>query len=663
MPTLPVAKFEPLLRSRSANCFTTVVHVRSIKHARQAIVVKVTQVVDAVPSTEQLLAENRALRRALSKVQGVPPEEVRFELDGEERLGNGAATIEAAPAAAHRQPSSKGVTIAPAPEQVSLKAIEKGIRWPEPSEEAFWERSPRSEPVSLGASGSGSSVRDPRSLHVVHMTAEMAPIAKVGGLGDVVTGLARACLARGHNVEVMLPFYESLPEDEIEDLHHERDFDCPKGRVWDGQMQHSSLRTSVFRGKIDSIPVLLLRPDWDACNIFRGGRIYGGSYNELEAYLYFSRACLEFLRISGRQPEVIHAHEWQLSAVPMLYWDVYHSGGLSRPRVMLTIHNMDNSGECRQDEFAYTGIPGEAFATVDKALDERTIGHNPERLCLMKGGIIYSNAVTTVSPTYAREALEGGAAGWLRSTLAKPEVCGKFKGLLNGIDTALWDPATDPLIPAPYTPERLEGKAMCKRYLQQGLGLDVNPEKPIIACITRLVPQKGIHLIRHAVYRTAELGGQFLLLGSGHADGDFRAMAANDFKDSRDVRLMVMYSEQLAHLMYAAADMVLVPSLFEPCGLTQLVAMRYGAIPIVRSTGGLADTVTDVDAGSEDGNGYSFSGMDNASLNTALDRAMQTFKEDRGRWTELSQRNMRIDWSWEKSAGSYVDIYNHLSSY
>ncbi|EIE18024.1 soluble starch synthase [Coccomyxa subellipsoidea C-169] len=593
--------------------------------------------------------------------------QVRFDLVDEEAVSGDSAAASASADAAAQQPAGRSVTTAPAPKEVTLEVIEGGISWPQPQEEAFWERPPRSEAElwHAGASSSGPVVRDQRSLHVVHMTAEMAPIAKVGGLGDVVTGLARACLSRGHNLEVMLPFYESLPEDQIEGLQHDRDFDCPKGRVWDGKMQPGSLRTSVFRGKIDGIPVLLLRPDWGACNIFRGGRIYGGSYNEVEAYLYFSRACLEFLKISGRQPEIIHAHEWQLSAVPMLYWDVYHASGLSRPRVMLTIHNMDNSGECRQDEFAYTGMPGEAFATVDKALDERTIGHNPERLCLMKGGIIYSNAVTTVSPTYAREALEGGAAGWLRSTLAKPDVRGKFKGLLNGIDTALWDPATDPLIPAPYTPERMEGKALCKRYLQQGLGLDVSFDKPIVACITRLVPQKGIHLIRHAVYRTAELGGQFLLLGSGHADGDFRAMAAQDFKDSPDVRLMVMYSEELAHLMYAAADMVLVPSLFEPCGLTQLVAMRYGAVPIVRSTGGLADTVTDVDDGrrSAEGNGYRFSGMDNASLNTALDRAMQTFRDDRERWTDLSRRNMRIDWSWENSARSYVDIYNQLASY
>jgi starch synthase len=157
----------------------------------------------------------------------------------------------------------------------------------------------------------------------------------------------------------------------------------------------------------------------------------------------------------------------------------------------------------------------------------------------MQGGIIYSNSVTTVSPSYAAEALDGGAAGWLRATLARPEVRAKFVGVLNGIDTALWDPARDPLIPAPFTPERLEGKALCKRYLQRGLGLAEAPEKPLVACITRLVPQKGIHLIRHAVYRAVELGGQFVLLGSGHADGDFRAMADADFRDSRDVSLKV----------------------------------------------------------------------------------------------------------------------------
>lgn len=255
-------------------------------------------------------------------------------------------------------------------------------------------------------------------------------------------------------------------------------------------MTLGSLRTSVYTGHIDGVPVVLVRPDWGSCSIFRGGRIYGGSCSELEAYLYLCRAALEYLKVSGSDPDIIHVHEWQTSALPMLYWEAYHSQGLSKARIVLTIHCLDNPGECRQEEFAISGLSGEGFATVDKALDERTIGHNPERLCLMKGGMVYSNAVTTVSPGYANEAMTGGAAGFLHATLAQPHIRSKFQGVLNGIDVSFWDASRDPLIPASFSQDDMTGKSTCKRYLQKGLGMRES-DGPVVACITRLVPQKA----------------------------------------------------------------------------------------------------------------------------------------------------------------------------
>ena len=176
------------------------------------------------------------------------------------------------------------------------------------------------------------------------------------------------------------------------------------------------------------------------------------------------------------------------------------------------------------------------YADINKALDERTIGHNPERLNLLKGGMVYSNQITTVSPTYAEEARSGGAAGFLRTVLGEPHIGAKFSGVLNGIDTSFWCPSTDPLIPAPFNAQWAKGKALCKKFLQKGLGMKVDAKAPLAVCITRLVPQKGIHLIRHSVHHMAGNGAQFVLLGSGHADGDFRGMADNDFKDSKAVR-------------------------------------------------------------------------------------------------------------------------------
>jgi starch synthase len=306
------------------------------------------------------------------------------------------------------------------------------------------------------------------------------------------------------------------------------------------------------------------------------------------------------------------------------------------------------------------------FASVDKALDERTIGHNPERLCLLKGGIVYSSAVTTVSPTYAQETLTGGTAGFLQSTLAKPEVTNKYMGILNGIDTDVWNPATDPYLPACFSSQIPNGKSLCKKYLQRGLGMNEDPEKPLVAVISRLVPQKGIHLIEHAAVQTMEKGGQFVLLGTGHASGGLQGIAHDRFRDNKDMSMLFMYSEPLSHLIYAAADMFLVPSMFEPCGLTQMIALRYGGVPIVRRTGGLADTVRDVSAsGSNDaapplrGNGFVFDGVDAGSLEEALDRAFSMYTTSPQAWHSLSTNNMKesICLSWDGSGASYEQLY------
>ncbi|PNW71709.1 hypothetical protein CHLRE_16g665800v5 [Chlamydomonas reinhardtii] len=610
-------------------------------------VAKVDEMVSVDEELTRLRKENELLRAQLALYQQNQQPSV------------GAAAV-APPAAATK------VLEKPAPAKQA--SVDGGIIWPKPGE-AFWERSPRASPMPLqgGAAEAPPVERDGNPMHIIHITAEMAPIAKVGGLGDVVTGLAKAALARGHFVTVMLPFYECLPKDQIEGLKHECDIEVPKGYRWDGEIRVGPLKTSVFWGRVQGCPVYLIKPADDTnCNIFRGGRIYGGSYNEMEAYLYFCRACLEYLNVSQQNPHVLQLHDWHAAAASMLYWDVYNPNGFSRTRLMLTIHNLDNTGETRQDEFFFTGVPGENFATIDKALDERTIGHNPERLNLMKGGIVYCNAVTTVSPTYANEVLNGGAAGWLRSTFARPELRSKFHGILNGIDCEEWNPATDALLPANFDADRPAGKALCKEFLQKGLGLEVDPRKPLVAVVSRLVPQKGIHLIKAALFRTVEKGGQFVLLGSGHSDPAFRQLADGQFKDHPNCRLKIMYSERLAHMIYAAADVVVVPSMFEPCGLTQMIALRYGAVPLVRRTGGLADTVFDVDgpAGgpAQPRNGFVFDGSDDGALHGALDRALTLYTTQPERWAALQQDNMRLDVSWGKSAKSYVDVYRSISA-
>jgi starch synthase len=498
-----------------------------------------------------------------------------------------------------------------------------------------------------------------RALSIVHIAAELAPHAKVGGLGDVVAGLARACVSRGHDALVCLPFYECLPEGAVNGLAAVDAFDVLRGGG------RPPLGVTVHTGTLDGVPVALFRPDWGASPLFRGARIYGGNHSEVDAYLFLCRAVLDWLSravASGDRPrpDSLHQHDWQCAPAAMLFWHAYARALNPGAAVVLTIHNFDSAGECRTDEWkAGTGYPATPFATVDRALDERTIGHNPERLCLLKGGIVYANGgVVTVSPTYAREAAEGGAAGWLRSTLLRPDVRRRFLGVLNGIDVDAWNPGTDAWLPLPYTASTAAaGKSASKKFVQLGLGLALDPAAPLAVCISRLVPQKGVHLIRHAAIHVAGTGGQFVLLGTGHADGEFRALADGQFRDSPSAKMCLFYSEALAHLLYAAADFVVVPSMFEPCGLTQLIALRYGAVPVVRSTGGLADTVTDVDADPAHGNGFAFTGADEASLDGALGRALAMHRDRPGDWAGLVSRNMAEDVGWAAAAGEYVRLY------
>lgn len=529
--------------------------------------------------------------------------------------------------------------------------------WPSPSDEIpFWKKDFPSWGVSPDVPADIN--KDSDRMYIIHVTAEMAPIAKVGGLGDVVTGLARACLSRGHTVEIMLPFYECIQKQQIKDLALITTYESYHDGNW--------VPTNAYRGVVSGIPVVFIEP---SNHFFKGQDVYGGSYNELEAYLFFSRACLEWMQVTATQPDIIHVHEWQAGALPLLYWDMYHYLSLKKPRIVLTIHNMEHYGECSQEQLSKSGLDGSIYTTIDKAIDDRTIGHNPERLSLLKGGIVYSNAVVTVSPTYLKETI---CTGWLASTLLSNR--DKYFGVLNGIDTAMWNPATDIFLPVKFNAQKPEGKKLCKYYVQRGLGLasegtldgnhlpDITCKVPLVVCITRLVPQKGLHLISHAIKRVEELGGQMVILGKAsdvRVEREFEGLAKLH-NQGPSIRILLMFSEELSHMLYAAADMVLVPSMYEPCGLSQMIGMRYGAVPVVRKTGGLADTVFDMDdqSNNDRANGFVFEGIDEGSLNWALDRAFAHYREKADEWNGIIGKVMEVDNSWNNTAGKYIEVYN-----
>ncbi|CAI5500877.1 unnamed protein product, partial [Closterium sp. Naga37s-1] len=447
--------------------------------------------------------------------------------------------------------------------------------------------------------------KDRRPLHVVHIAAEMAPVAKVGGLADVVTGLSRALQQRGHLVEVVLPKYDCMDYSRIHDLKHVSvEFSC----YFDGQ-QHPC---KIWRGIVEGLPVYFLEPQHPA-RLFWRGAFYGCS-DDFRRFSFFCRAALEFLAASGKRPDIIHTHDWQTALVAPLYHDVLMPRGFTSARLAFTCHNMEYQGTDAPPALAACGLDPARHNTADGMRDPNA----GNRINALKGGIVYSDMVTTVSPTYAMEVRGPEYGRGLQGVLQQH--AGKFRGVLNGIDNVAWDPTTDPLLHHHYSAQDAVqgGKAANKAHLRALLGLSdqgSDAHKPLVVCVTRLVPQKGVHLIRHAIFRARERGAQFVLLGSSPVPDiqrDFEGIAVQ-MAGSGDVRLVLKYDENLSHLLFAAADLAIIPSIFEPCGLTQLIAMRYGAIPLVRRTGGLADSVFDVDDDSvpmDSRNGFCFTKAD-----------------------------------------------------
>ncbi|KAI3740949.1 hypothetical protein L2E82_31424 [Cichorium intybus] len=454
---------------------------------------------------------------------------------------------------------------------------------------------------------SGGITKEP-PMHIVHISVEMAPIAKVGGLADVVTSLSRAVQDLNHNVDIILPKYDCL------NLSNVKDFGFHKSYSWGGT------EIKIWFGKVEGLSVYFLEPQ---NGLFWKGCIYGCN-NDGERFGFFCHAALEFLLQSGSHPDVIHCHDWSSAPVAWLFKDEYMHYGLSKARIVFTIHNLEFGAQ----------LIGKAMAYADKA--------------------------TTVSPTYSRE-----VAG---NPVIAPHLY-KFHGILNGIDPDMWDPFNDKFLPVSYTWENVvEGKKAAKEALQQKIGLK-RADVPLVGIITRLTHQKGIHLIKHAIWRALDRGSQVVLLGSApdpRIQNDFVNLASQlHSTHNEQARLCLTYDEPLSHLIYAGSDFILVPSIFEPCGLTQLTAMRYGSIPIVRKTGGLYDTVFDVEHDKERAqsqglqpNGFNFEGADAAGVDYAVNRAISAWYDSREWFNSLCKVVMEQDWSWNRPALDYLELYH-----
>ena len=472
-------------------------------------------------------------------------------------------------------------------------------------------------------------------MKVLYAASEAVPFCKTGGLADVAGSLPPALAAQGVETAVILPLYRLVKERFADQLT----FLCYD--YVDLAWRHAYC--GLFSLKKDGVTWYFL----DNEQYFGRPELYGCA-DDGERFGFFSRAVVKMLDHLDFWPDVIHCNDWQTALIPIyLKDDGVREERYRSVRTVLTIHNIEYQG--RYDPYCLGGLFG-----LDRGwVDDGTLLLDGD-LNLLKGAILTADAVNAVSPTYAQELKNPYFAHRMEGILTQ---CGyKLSGVLNGIDMKLYDPAADPRIAANYTAENISGKAADKAALQKALGLRPEPETPIIAMVSRLVTHKGLDLIREVMGDIMELPVQFVLLGSGDAAyEDFFRHTAERWPERMAIRLG--YDEALSMAIYAGADLFLMPSRSEPCGLSQMIAMRYGTVPIVRETGGLKDTVQPYEAWRDAGTGFTFANYSSADMLHVLREAAYLYKDYPDAFARLRRRAMERDFSWNRSAGDYLKIY------
>ncbi|MCX6908118.1 MAG: glycogen synthase GlgA [Verrucomicrobia bacterium] len=474
-------------------------------------------------------------------------------------------------------------------------------------------------------------------MRIILVGSEMAPFVKTGGLADVIGALSRELAALGHEVVTFLPLYRAVKEKAAAAQCVSNNIRVPLGG-----------RSVV--GAIYELPlaerqrVVFVRQD----ELFDRAGLYGEAdrdYTDNAArYLFFSKAVVASIPALRFVPDVLHAHDWQAAFVP-LWWSRTLAPAW-RLRTVFTIHNLAYQGMCPREQFELTNLPADYFG-VDGL--EFYGGVN-----LLKAGLLYSDVLTTVSRHYAEEIQTKeygcGLEGLLKSKRAK------LHGVLNGADYTAWNPLTDRCIAANYDRRSLANKVVCKRGLLDALGLPVERAwAPLIGMVSRIVEQKGYDLVAEAVPQMVTMGASLAILGKGDAKLEKRLQKLAERFPTR-LSLKLGFDEALAHQIEAGADMFLMPSRFEPCGLNQMYSLRYGTVPIVRATGGLADTVQPYHPGAQTGNGFLFDACTPDALLGAVARALETYRQ-RQHWARVVQNGMACDFSWRKSALQYLSLY------
>lgn len=477
-----------------------------------------------------------------------------------------------------------------------------------------------------------------KKMQIVFASAECAPFVKTGGLGDVAGSLPAALVRAGAEVIVMVPKYATIKDEYKAQMEHFADFYVSLG--WRNEY------CGLEKLEHDGVTYMFV----DNEHYFARDYPYG-FFDDGERFAFFSKAITESLQHlpEGFECDILHCNDWQTALAPVFLREFYQGLPLyDRVKTVFSIHNVAFQGQfsdtVMEDILGVAHIPA---AATQLRCDACSINY-------MLGALHYADAITTVSPTYASEIQTPEFGEGLDGVLRERSYA--LQGILNGIDVAAFDPATDKRIAANYTVEDRSGKAVCKAKLQEELGLEVRDDRPLMVMVTRLTRQKGMDLVMYALDRILAGGVQVAVLGTGDRDYEDGLRYFQD-KYPGTMAARIEFDPALSQRMYAAADMFLMPSKFEPCGLSQIIAMRYGTLPIVRETGGLKDTVQPYNEFTGEGTGFSFSNFNGDEMGDAVFRAARLFWDNRDAWNQLVTQAMSQDFSWTRSADKYLDLY------
>ncbi|PWF55346.1 glycogen synthase GlgA [Massilia glaciei] len=485
-------------------------------------------------------------------------------------------------------------------------------------------------------------------MRVLHVSTEIYPLLKTGGLADVAGALPAAQAAAGLDARVLVPGFPAL----MAGVAHKQlvaelapRFGVDAIRLYRGLLPDSGIAAYV----IDA-PALFDRPGNPYADAQH--RAYPDNYRRF-ALLGWVAAQMAQRLDPAWSPDILHCHDWHAGLAPAYLRAAREASGKHLAGSVITVHNLAYQGVFPPEVFPELGLPGAYFGI------EGAEFHG--QVSFLKAGLHFADKITTVSPTYARE-IQGQEQGCGLDGLLRAR-SGDLAGILNGVDDAVWNPATDALIAAPYSPAAMDGKARCKAALQRDCGLALVPDAPLFCVVSRLTEQKGLHLVLASVARIISAGGQLALLGSGDAalEDAFRALAA---AHPKSVAVRIGYDEAYAHALIGGSDVILVPSRFEPCGLTQLYGLKYGTLPLVRRVGGLADTVHDASLENLDdalATGFVFDQFDAQGIDAAVRRVFSLYRRP-DEWRKVQARAMAQQFGWEAPAAQFLNLYQQIAN-